>query len=781
MNSATRNCSRGQIIDPNYLELLWTLFTKNPYVKKCGNFLIDRITQGGLRFYRGCENLKLRPKFQRIIDVHWVRFSRECMENIIVQGFVPYTFVILSDGTYVPVVIKHGTYEVKVFFDIMSESLKYKVFRNVSSMETTDYMDTDSKPDDIKTKHYNQVREDLGTFIPEDNMTEDPTISVLDGFGFDPTTKGGLTSIMACIEQLLEDIDDMFFIHKQQQENVTKSKPWVEPAAMSDDIFRALTSAHLVPGDNQTALNNLTEKMTGPQLHSYVQQQVVFNKYRRQRGLNTDSTPFGSMLSKKEMAEANDTNIGNFNTVPPGSHVSSYKDSTDMKHLPFMQEYYERQICNIFKIPINLFKTTATTQGNSNMQKDEFDSTIKSWYVKLCILLTEVYNIIYGTFDHNGSMDYKITQWLEEERLKLVHEKLEEDAIKNGYTLDQLYNETDETSSDEDKTEKTKNEKNKAQDKEVSQPDENGPKKRRRELDNEYAKKRKRIRNGKYPNTLDHPWNQKILMSKMTGQISFPFAKYQKPDDETLQRLQERMKILKKVEEWGYSEEDQSYVDMLIEMYESIDQHLKPRITIEAFLKKVGSIEDMKERIIVSFSPTCNMSLAELTEMCLLGLINRAEFQTLARAHANLEPAQEECDYHDIMTKTGELLAAVKVKEIINKTSLAPILMLTEQMIAQNEQRAVKEAVRDVEIKYQLQIAKMQMAAKMQDAQQKKEKVKGEKSADAKKPEKEDKEDKEKEEEKNKQSKNRKLESADKKVSPQSKKENGAKKLKTKV
>ena len=716
---ATYN-KRGEVeIDVNLMDNLWDISNSDSTIANCISLLIEKTHQGGLMFYANDQNLKLTPEFQSTVNEYWLPFSKDVIRYAMAIGVAFFTFLRLPNGDIVPKIVPSSTVRLCMRYDIASEKEKYSVYRRTHDAKNAN---EEIDVDDMYDQPREAMRVDLGTYIPTQDEP-DPLVFVLDCFGYKPDIKTGIRSPVRTLLKDYTDYRDEMDAYRAQQDNVTEDKPYVAPKTMGEEFVRMAMADSYAPGDSSQSASELVRNRTIAEMQSYFTTEIYANQQRIAKGLGPSNTAIGSILSQLGALSDSQGSYSSYNIVPPGSTMSSYHASADTRHLPVLIKKYQETVRAIFQLPVGIF--TEGHSSNQEMAQNQLESTIYSWYTLLTNVLTSLYETINIEEDNEWYSNYIQKRWLKKEAVertrKILYGEDFEDGVRRNTkgVLSQMNSNKNARPglSGIAPTKKivVKHTGNLPVPDVIETTDLTGGKgnkkvvplvkplqKRRRDaraIEKRVLgsiKKRRQMENG-----MDNDMEDDVdeYDSEYTNESD------REDDDEPTDRYSHKF----------YLEASEKAVkETKSILFENLPKGNEKREYSPGNNKSntKRKIHDEKLRIKVTLARNTFLTIPQLTSMMSLGALDTTEFVTFLRSKANLQPHDGLDKFQKVLQNVHELLGIINVEQVMSDTALLPIFGLTKQRIIKNENEAIKKALREQEMKYELVIQKMKMEAR---------------------------------------------------------------------
>jgi hypothetical protein len=369
-------------VDPVRYAICKSIYLNNPVAASCRRLLLAHIMNCGPEFYWKGKPLAITPEFGSIIQSFWVPFCRDVVDEIIVAGFVPVMLVKVNGGQeIVPRVLK-GTMgrDYNIMVRNTGGILTYFCVRLVSR--------TTGKPITPKI---------------------DRKVTILTGFGFDPSCDGKLTSIMNSIIEQDNFISKMYSYTLKAEYNrsnpqlITETQP--ESAGLGKDD---LMYDYYGDWDKNKYKEEAKYRRNSDEIAQIVQMQMQAKR---------------EMRDEMEMAIAKQTDA-NIYPLPVGHKLAKQMLPQARSDWVEMNRHNEWLICAAMGVPRSLLIADVGTRndGSARSVQEGFNDTVNQWKNHLSDILTEVYRSIADEEDRL----FAIGMYDKNELLAMDESKLEE-------------------------------------------------------------------------------------------------------------------------------------------------------------------------------------------------------------------------------------------------------------------------------------------------------------------------------------------------------------------
>jgi len=362
--------------------------------------------------YKG-DVLELTDEFKSVVDQYYMKFSKKALEQILTFGFIMFTLVTLQSRHIVPQIVEHSMFDVGIYPCEKSAQQCYLVRKrkhlpdNYTSQgfgrqyfpssydgqnEAFDVRETTARRIDMRTYRIGTEEYDGGIFV-------------WDGFGYDPTLDGKITSAVAMTMDDITYLNTLKTVYLEHHQKLRSFKPMVELAtAKEDDFFREYlngTNRLAAASDVGAARSQIAENM------AFMQQlRTALEDGWGQVSLDPD------LRQGREAPRA----LGpshrhtDYQTIM-GGKVSSF---TPPPLPPFneveLEQLLLRKISNVYRVPEALLRQQATTQGNVALQDEQYRRTIHEWIEKLKPVMADIFNMVELNSTTNMVMSMKFRE-----------------------------------------------------------------------------------------------------------------------------------------------------------------------------------------------------------------------------------------------------------------------------------------------------------------------------------------------------------------------------------
>lgn len=204
-------------MDTTAIAICWDILLKNSMSHSCRAIKQAYLFKAPLRYsVRDGKPLRLLQEAQDEIERHYIKFARDFLDCLLVQGVVPFTLVQLPSGHFVPRVPDPGTYVIQMAYVTETESRYYRVWRQ--TIHSTLHGGDRSGFGSIFSSAQNRepggrafsgmggsISESLGYYpcmsfsSTSANWYYDKNVYVIDGLGRDPHITGSLNSAISSV------------------------------------------------------------------------------------------------------------------------------------------------------------------------------------------------------------------------------------------------------------------------------------------------------------------------------------------------------------------------------------------------------------------------------------------------------------------------------------------------------------------------------------------------------------------------------------------------------
>lgn len=357
----------GQLayLDAEMYEKCKAIHFGNAMAGACRSLLLSNIFQIGLEFYWKDKRIKLKSGFKAMVDHYWTSFGKDVVDQICICGVVPVKLSrVRKGGDRVPVVM-NGLLNVDYQIGILMNSRT-----------------------GLKEFYYIRLRKNNQMITPY----IDNKVSILHGFGYDPTPDGRLTSLVTSIVEIDDFIRSMMFYTIKAENNKSDPTIFTEVDASASPLkAQGNRYDYYVNRDREKSEaegryeTNIEEQLSAIQNQQAMMEQIneaALNPvYKTQYTSPIRPLPFGHKMAKQNLPQSR----------------------SDLSEL---FTHMERLICGSYKVPRTfLIADTAMSENGVKMTKETMTSNINDWKRLLSRIFTDVYRSLYGKTDSITIMD----------------------------------------------------------------------------------------------------------------------------------------------------------------------------------------------------------------------------------------------------------------------------------------------------------------------------------------------------------------------------------------
>jgi hypothetical protein len=417
------------IMNPQLVAELWAI-SADPVHAKCRSYIQQNIHAQGLSVYAAGNQLKPTSAMKELLDTYYLKCSQDALDWIDVVGVVPVQYLRTASGEIVPQCVNHTTIDLYTKYDINSEQLIVRAKRNATSgLGAIGHANTAIQESYDAAEQRGVQRIDMSLDLPE-NDEFDNTITVLTGFGFDPTPNGIPSSLIFSSYELVMRHMQMQSMFVTYHTRMLEFRPFCSMEGLTAMELESISKGTTVPSEASDDGDQMHYRRTAAEIGIYLRRTQEFNDFQRTRyGATSDqySTPLQKLIAANSINEAS-ASSGSSNqyiALPPGLNTSNYQPPglTWAQYIEWIKDY-EQQIVNLYGLPVAIFRNMASTQGNVELQNRFLHGTLHSRRKILERLMSDIYN----TITQGANMRWALSE-LRERWLRPQMEKRLLDAI----------------------------------------------------------------------------------------------------------------------------------------------------------------------------------------------------------------------------------------------------------------------------------------------------------------------------------------------------------------
>ena len=393
----------------------------------------------------GCQfrgrSLRLNKDFeQEIINGHYRIFSRRVFDWKNVLGVAPFVPVMLPDGNIVPMALDFDTCEIGIYHDVTSAQNCYVVrfsqrfyamMQHQGQIPLFDrrsldfaYGRSSSSTFDVESVLHQDTRELVAhrldirsdNFLGTDSM--DYGVFVIEGFNRNPTLSGIITSVVACAQHKIDQVEILRGMHMRYIDKIVAFQPFNEVDGVGEtkqmrEFYQKVALTHA----GSDAVSDFLKRTFHEATSEKHQIDAVLGHDLNQGGGSGDPLVSGtggvSALAQGTGAGPNENpyitlarrllvaqNYG-YNAVV-GGKISSYRPpDVDFGFIQLEALELRKTICNLYGIPIGIIDPLTSQQGNVQMQEAQFKITINSENQ----MLENALNLVFGVLELDRNAD----------------------------------------------------------------------------------------------------------------------------------------------------------------------------------------------------------------------------------------------------------------------------------------------------------------------------------------------------------------------------------------
>ena len=335
-------------VDMTVANTLFEILRCQPFVSTCRDALRKRLFSEGVVFLKGFREKRVQPpdvQMQELIDDYWIPFARDALDCLLVYGVVPFRLLRVDDKQ-VPIVPVSGTYK-----------LTYRI-----------------EPSGLCTFSGKMV-----------NGLDGEEISVLSGFGYDPSA-GSLNSIISSCVPMLS------FIQTLHEELITsealKNSPVIYTESQQKEIKEGegLTYDYYADAQTMKKLPSTTFQRSAKDVQQLQAQREAYGNAIRSLRSNKTSA---QLFAEQNAQGALDRIV----PLPPGQKLVKMSASSSRSDFVAILKLKHNQVAALFGLPIEMvLADNANAKSDQTGAHETFRSTILFWQTLLGRVLTTVHS-----------------------------------------------------------------------------------------------------------------------------------------------------------------------------------------------------------------------------------------------------------------------------------------------------------------------------------------------------------------------------------------------------
>lgn len=346
-------------IDPTRLAQVWGATTSVPALQNALGVIMRYLFADGIEVLHGGEAKKTDPEFQTHLAGYWQKFGEEVIRWIVTAGVVPITFCLLETGEWIPVVEKHGAGYIRSIYKDHRQRFVYYEYgpRGANSQ-----------------------------------------VTVLAGFGYDPTIHGQLTSLSNCLlpmEAFTSVLVDSAAVAEQIRSNPayvyqTRKDTSSGPGRLGVDFGYY---AEYDTSDERNEAHMWKRDRAGIERLKRMNQEV-YDTYYAPNPMNKVNVDANGALGTATPWE------GNEHFVPENMELVTSPVAQTRTDFVDILKFNNDEIYTTFGVPKSMVtEDTGSKSSNSEAVNDMFKTTILWWKRTIAKIMTISYNMIYGMND----------------------------------------------------------------------------------------------------------------------------------------------------------------------------------------------------------------------------------------------------------------------------------------------------------------------------------------------------------------------------------------------
>lgn len=331
---------RGVFVNSREMNMCQVFLRKTPVIYTCRNLIHHHLFSNGIVFSHRRGRIKHDPHMQEIMSDFWLPFCRDMVDQIMAIGFAVIRLVKMEDGLRIPVIIDPSCCRVKMLY----------------SYGTRDYL------------------------VLDDQQEEIPDTFVLDTFGYSPTPKGSLTSVVV---NLLPQVQ---YVNTLRGTSLVMEQKRAEPVIMTETV--------------DTKADNIEGIQYDYYADGDMQDTSDHNKFVRNRNsvqaLAEQQDMYDNFFTNGQVRSKGSNVLDNVVTLPLGHKIVNVPQQTGRGDLVAQVKAVDDVICAVMGVPRSLVMADTPHKSDSEGTHQTFQKTVNYWKHGVQTACEQVYNIIYA-------------------------------------------------------------------------------------------------------------------------------------------------------------------------------------------------------------------------------------------------------------------------------------------------------------------------------------------------------------------------------------------------
>jgi len=318
-----------------------TLFLRQtPTINTCRNIIQQQLFSNGITFNDRPGKVSADVHMQEIMNDFWLPFCKDLLDAVLSQGFAVVRLVTMADDLCVPIVVEATA--VNIYF-------KYEL----------------------------GIRE---YFVKDHENNIIPDTVVLDSFGYSPTSKGRLCSIVCNLLPTVRYMNALMGTSVSMEQSRANPIILTESVDLKSDNIEGIQYDYYADGDMQDdSVRNKFQRNRSNVEQLAHQQQMYDNFFGNQGGISSGGNVLDNVVA-----------------LPLGQKLVNLPSQTGRSDLVAQLKMQEDIICGVFGVPRALFMSDTPHKSDSEGSHDIFQKTIMSWKHGIQAACQQIFSLIYA-------------------------------------------------------------------------------------------------------------------------------------------------------------------------------------------------------------------------------------------------------------------------------------------------------------------------------------------------------------------------------------------------
>jgi len=348
------------------IDMCSVFLRKTPVIYTCRNVLHHHLFANGIVFSQQKGGLKPDHHMQEIMTEYWLPFCKQLVDSVLTIGVAAVRIIHMEDGLSVPVVLEPNSCTVKTNYNL----------------GIREYCIMDSQNQEI------------------------PDTMVLDMFGFSPTIRGKLTSIVSNILPQVRYINMLkgASLHMEQQR--TDPIIMTETVDTKTDTVEGINYDYYADGDMQDTSDHNKFMRNKSSVQQLAEQQSLYDNF----------------FSEGHLPSKGGNVLHNVVTLPLGHRIVNIPQQTGRGDLCAQVKAHDDVICAVMGVPRSLVMSDTPHKSDSEGTHQTFQKTILFWKTHIQRACEHVYNVIYA-------------ENIQKSMMKAMNKKRKRSSVADVYAL----------------------------------------------------------------------------------------------------------------------------------------------------------------------------------------------------------------------------------------------------------------------------------------------------------------------------------------------------------